>query len=45
MEEFTSNFSTDVIYTDERLLADMDDAGINEAVVVVGYPITDWTDN
>jgi len=44
VEEFTSHFSTDVIYTADKLLADMDDAGVDDAVVV-GYPITDWTDN
>ncbi|PSQ15147.1 amidohydrolase [Halobacteriales archaeon QS_8_69_26] len=44
VEDFTSHFSTDIIYTADRLLADMDEAGIDEAVVV-GYPITDWTDN
>jgi predicted TIM-barrel fold metal-dependent hydrolase len=44
VEEFASHFSTDVVYTDDRLLADMDAAGVDEAVVV-GYPITDWTDN
>lgn len=44
VEEFASNFSTDIVYTDDKLLADMDAAGIDDAVVV-GYPITDWTDN
>jgi len=44
VEEFTSHFSTEIIYSADRLLADMDDAGIDDAVVV-GYPITDWTDN
>lgn len=44
LEEFASHFDTDIIYRDEDLLADMDEAGIDEAVVV-GYPITDWTDN
>ena len=44
IEEFTSEFSTEIIYTNDRLLADMDQAGIDEAVVV-GYPITNWTDN
>ena len=37
-------FSTDVVYTAEKLLSDMDAVGIDEAVVV-GYPITRWTDN
>ena len=44
VEDFTSHFSTDVVYTADKLLADMDEAGVDEAVVV-GYPITDWTDN
>lgn len=44
IEDFTSQFSTEIIYTDDKLLADMDEAGIDEAVVV-GYPITEWTDN
>jgi len=44
VEEFASHFSTDIVYTADELLADMDDAGVDEAVVV-GYPITDWTDN
>jgi predicted TIM-barrel fold metal-dependent hydrolase len=44
VESYASEFSTDIVYTADRLLADMDAAGIDEAVVV-GYPITDWTDN
>ncbi|MEY7851906.1 amidohydrolase [Natrarchaeobius sp. A-rgal3] len=44
LEEYASRFSTDVVYRAEHLLADMDEAGIDDAVVV-GYPITDWTDN
>jgi len=44
IEEFTSHFSTDIVYTIDRLLKDMDGADIDEAVVV-GYPITRWTDN
>lgn len=44
LEESASQFSTDVVYRAEELLADMDRAGIDDAVVV-GYPITDWTDN
>jgi L-fuconolactonase len=44
VEDLASHFSTNIVYTANRLLADMDEAGINEAVVV-GYPITDWTDN
>lgn len=44
VEDSTSHFSTNVVYTADRLLADMDEAGVDEAVVV-GYPITDWTDN
>ena len=37
-------FSVDVVYTAEKLLADMDAVGVDEAVVV-GYPICPWTDN
>lgn len=37
-------FSVDTVYTAEKLLADMDRAGIDEAVIV-GYPIFEWTDN
>lgn len=44
VEDFASHFSTDIVYTADKLLADMDATGIDEAVVV-GYPITEWTDN
>jgi predicted TIM-barrel fold metal-dependent hydrolase len=44
VENFASNFSTNIVYTADKLLADMDKAGVDDAVVV-GYPITDWTDN
>ncbi|MFB6075502.1 MAG: amidohydrolase [Haloarculaceae archaeon] len=44
IEDFASQFSTDIVYTAERLLADMDAAGVDESIVV-GYPIYDWTDN
>jgi len=44
IEDFTSQFSTDIIYTANKLLSDMDEAGVSQAVVV-GYPITDWTNN
>ena len=44
VEHSVNQFSTDVVYRDESLLADMDRVGIDEAVIV-GYPITDWTDN
>ncbi|GAD53293.1 L-fuconolactone hydrolase [Halarchaeum acidiphilum MH1-52-1] len=37
-------FDVHTAYTSRRLLADMDAAGVDEAVVV-GYPITDWTAN
>ncbi|MFC7078348.1 amidohydrolase family protein [Haloarcula halophila] len=37
-------FDVHTVYTADRLLADMDRNGIDEAVVV-GYPICDWTDN
>lgn len=36
--DIAQNFDVDVVYTAERLLADMDEAGVDEAVVV-GYPI------
>lgn len=44
VEDFASHFSTDIVYTADELISDMDDAGVDDAVVV-GYPITDWTDN
>lgn len=44
VNDFASQFSTPIVYRDADLLADMDAAGIDEAVVV-GYPITHWTDN
>jgi predicted TIM-barrel fold metal-dependent hydrolase len=44
VENFASHFSTDIVYTADKLLTDMDKAGVDDAVVV-GYPITDWTDN
>ncbi|MCU4802688.1 amidohydrolase [Halobacteria archaeon HArc-gm2] len=37
-------FDVHTVYTADRLLADMDRAGVDEAVVV-GYPICEWTDN
>ncbi len=37
-------FDVHTVYTADRLLADMDRNGIDEAVVV-GYPICEWTDN
>ncbi|ELZ28076.1 amidohydrolase [Halogeometricum pallidum JCM 14848] len=37
-------FDVHTVFTAERLLADMDRHGIDEAVVV-GYPICEWTDN
>lgn len=37
-------FDVHTVYTAERLLADMDRNGVDEAVVV-GYPIYEWTDN
>jgi len=42
--EFLEDFSVDVVYTAEKLLADMDRLVVDEAVVV-GYPICPWTDN
>lgn len=44
IEHSLSGGSVDIVYTAEKLLADMDDTGIDEAVLV-GYPITEWTDN
>ena len=38
------SFDVHTAYTAERLLDDMDEAGVDEAVVV-GYPICEWTDN
>ena len=42
--DLVDTFAVETICTAERLLADMDDAGVDEAVVV-GYPICEWTDN
>lgn len=42
--DFLEDFSVDVVYTAEKLLADMDRLVVDEAVVV-GYPIYPWTDN
>ena len=42
--ELVETFDVDAAYTAEKLLADMDEAGVDEAVVV-GYPICEWTDN
>ena len=42
--EVVGNFDVHTVYDDDRLLADMNRTGIDEAVVV-GYPICDWTDN
>jgi predicted TIM-barrel fold metal-dependent hydrolase len=44
IESYLADFSVDPVYPAESLLADMDAAGIDEAVVV-GYPIYEWTDN
>lgn len=44
VEDFVNHFSTDIVYNADELLADMDEASVDNAVVV-GYPITDWTDN
>ena len=38
------NLTVPLIYEGTELLEDMDETGIEEAVVV-GYPITDWRDN
>lgn len=42
--ESVDRFGVDAVYTAEKLLADMDRVGVDEAVVV-GYPIVEWTDN
>ena len=42
--ETVDEFGVDTVYTAEKLLADMDAVGVDEAVVV-GYPICEWTDN
>nr|WP_304466116.1 amidohydrolase family protein [Saliphagus sp. LR7] len=44
VEDGVDSFSVETVYRGESLLADMDAAGIDEAVVV-GYPIGEWTDN
>lgn len=42
--DLVETFDVDTTYTAEKLLADMDEVGVDEAVVV-GYPICEWTDN
>lgn len=42
--DLIDKFDVHTVYTADRLLADMDRNGVDEAVVV-GYPIYDWTDN
>ena len=42
--DLVDTFSVHTAYTADRLIADMDAANIEEAVVV-GYPINEWTDN
>ncbi|MCO8244911.1 MULTISPECIES: amidohydrolase family protein [unclassified Haladaptatus] len=42
--DLVDGFDVHTAFTSERLLADMDTVGVDEAVVV-GYPICDWTDN
>lgn len=44
VETYVDQFSVDTVYRGEKLLSDMDEIGVDEAVVV-GYPICDWTDN
>jgi predicted TIM-barrel fold metal-dependent hydrolase len=44
VETHLDGFSVDTVYIAEKLLADMDATGVEEAVVV-GYPVVDWTDN
>lgn len=42
--ELVESFAVDAAYTADKLLADMDVADVEEAIVV-GYPIGKWTDN
>lgn len=42
--DFLEDFSVDVVYTGEKLLADMDRVVIDDAVII-GYPICPWNDN
>jgi len=42
--DLVGGFDVHTVYTADRLLADMDPNGVDEAVVV-GYPICDWADN
>ncbi|WP_101296188.1 amidohydrolase family protein [Halegenticoccus soli] len=44
VEEYVDSFSVSTVYRSEALLKDMDEVGVDEAVVV-GYPIGEWTDN
>ena len=44
VEGSVESFSVETVYRAERLLEDMDEIGVDDAVVV-GYPIGDWTDN
>jgi L-fuconolactonase len=37
-------FSVDTVFSNDKLLDQMDEVGVDEAVIV-GYPIYDWTDN
>lgn len=42
--DIVDTFDVHTVYTADRLVADMDRNGVDEAVVV-GYPICDWRDN
>lgn len=42
--DFLQDFTVDLVYTDDKLVRDMDKVVVDEAVVV-GYPINPWTDN
>jgi predicted TIM-barrel fold metal-dependent hydrolase len=42
--KIAANFTVDIDYTGEKLSQDLEETGIDKAVVV-GYPINDWTDN
>lgn len=44
VEDSIASFSVPPVFRNETLLAGMDEAGVDEAVVV-GYPVCEWTDN
>ncbi|SFL33741.1 Amidohydrolase [Halogranum rubrum] len=44
VENDVADYSVSTVFRNEALLAEMDAAGVDEAVVV-GYPVCEWTDN